>query len=469
MSIRFSFTLIIYTLLIVGCSSSAPTQANGAIFTQSVETAFSAILTNQPTATPTPIPKTSTPFSTNTPLSTNTPSMTSTPKPPSYEAGITSCEIDTSDNYPGWNIYNCGFWVKNNTNQIITINDFIKKNDETLRSLQNEYFYEQEDYLKPMNSGENGIYVSTSDNISYPADFRSLSDLVLIQPLRQGIPIHGYILDSDDGALKLRFLVPEAMQSSSINFPKVNLTISVPQPGIVQAIPIPEIKFANSFNYKVTNPKIDLTFREFSIIQNGQYKDFQITFDAINKDKTAQSSSEISFPYFIIDSNGNSYDDVQWEQDKIVALGPYSINLGPGQTDKFVMKFSIRYNPQFIYIVPVNLREPVVLIDTNNPQSTSTEIVTTNNSNSGGVKCNNFTSQLQTNMNAVVITEAINVRENSSTSQTIVGVIYLGDKVNILNEQPVCNEGFLWWKVQIANGITGWVVEGKAEERWLSP
>jgi hypothetical protein len=49
-------------------------------------------------------------------------------------------------------------------------------------------------------------------------------------------------------------------------------------------------------------------------------------------------------------------------------------------------------------------------------------------------------------------------------------VIYTGEKVLISNESPVCSEGFLWWKVQVVNsGITGWVVEGTAEEKWLSP
>jgi uncharacterized protein YraI len=73
-------------------------------------------------------------------------------------------------------------------------------------------------------------------------------------------------------------------------------------------------------------------------------------------------------------------------------------------------------------------------------------------------------------MEAKVVTSGINMRNEPATTKTIVGVLYAGEKVTIQNEQPVCSEGFLWWKVQATNsGITGWAVEGTTEERWLSP
>lgn len=469
MLLRNSFILIIFAVLVAGCSPSKtePTQDTNAIFTQAVETALAALLTSQPTMTQTSIPFTITPVSTSTPSYTNTPSSTNTPRPPSFEVGIISCEVDTSSNYPGWSIYNCGFWVKNNTSQTMTFDDFLKRNNE---KLENENFYEQEEFLKPISSSDKGLHVTTSDNVSYPVDFLSFSDTELIQPLRPKIPIHGFSQAFDDGTFNLHFLVPESMQAINIVLPGTNLTLSVPQPGVVQPIPMPQIDFAHTFNYTNSDPKINITFREFGIKAFSNYKEFYIKFDATNKDKTTQVSSEVSFPYFIYDSNGYSYDDVQRVPDKIVILGPYSVRLGPGQTNEFVIEFRIKKNPQFIYIAPINSNEPVIIVDTNNPQSSSAGTIQTNDSTSDGTQCNNFTSQLQPNMDAKVSTDAINMRENPGTNQTVVGIIYAGEKVSLYNESPVCSEGYLWWKIKAINsGVTGWVVEGTATERWLSP
>jgi len=469
MLLRNSFILIIFAVLVAGCSPSKtePTQDTNAIFTQAVETALAALLTSQPTMTQTSIPFTTTPVSTSTPSYTNTPSSTNTPRPPSFEVGIISCEVDTSPNYPGWSIYNCGFWVKNNTSQTMTFDDFLKRNNE---KLENENFYEQEEFLKPISSSDKGMYVTTSDNVSYPADFLSFSEYPLIQPLRPNIPVHGYSQPFDDGIFNLHFLIPEAMQALSIVFPNTKLTLDIPQPSVIQAIPTPQIEFANALIYKNSDPKINITFREFGIKAFSNYKEFYIKFDATNKDKTTQVSSEVPFPYFVYDSNGYSYDDVQRVPDKIVILGPYSIRLGPGQTDEFVIEFRIKKNPQFIYIAPINSNEPVIIVDTNNPQSSSAGTVQTNDSTADGTQCNNFTSQLQPNMDAKVSTDAINMRENPGTNQTVVGIIYAGEKVSLYNDSPVCSEGYLWWKIKAINsGVTGWVVEGTATERWLSP
>lgn len=103
---------------------------------------------------------------------------------------------------------------------------------------------------------------------------------------------------------------------------------------------------------------------------------------------------------------------------------------------------------------------------------TPTMLLTPSNApNETSIICSNFTSQLHPGMEAKVVSDlGINMREKPGTNQTIVGIIYTDEKVTIYNEQPVCNEGFLWWKVQAANsGITGWAVEGTTEERWLLP
>lgn len=105
------------------------------------------------------------------------------------------------------------------------------------------------------------------------------------------------------------------------------------------------------------------------------------------------------------------------------------------------------------------------------PTTQSSTIVTPSPASSTTpIVCSNFTSQLQPNMEAKVITDAINMREKPGTNQTIVGIIYAGDKVQLSSEPPICGDGYLWWKVQgVKSGITGWVVEGIDGERWLSP
>lgn len=86
------------------------------------------------------------------------------------------------------------------------------------------------------------------------------------------------------------------------------------------------------------------------------------------------------------------------------------------------------------------------------------------------ITCSNFISQLQPNVEAKVITDAINMREKPGTNQAVVEIIYNSDKVQITSEPPICGDGYLWWKVKaVKSGITGWVVEGTNGERWLLP
>lgn len=470
-------SVFVIVLIIVGTIKNSlsnlppiPTQDNGAMFTQAFETAFAALITSTPavqsTASPTEILATSTQISTNTPLVTNT------PKPPSYEIGITSCEITTSNAYSGWSIYDCIFWVQNNTNQTITFGDFLTRNDEELK---NSYFYEQGDYLKPINNGEAGVHISTIENSSYPVDFISYADTgstLDIQPLRPYIPVRGFEAGiSGGGTFNLHFLIPNTMTPSFINFQKIGVKVNVPQQGIIQSVPTPKANTTSVFDYNINNDQISLTFREFNIVDDFGKIYFTITFDATNKNTGAQTSSEISFPYFIVDSNGMSYDDVGRGGDKIVEIGPYSVRLGPGQKDELVMKFRIQSIPQFIYIIPINSNMPIVLIDTQNPQSVPIATVEANSNNgSDFIQCGDFTSRLQPNMEAKVLTDAINMREKPGTNQTIVGIIYAEDKVQLTSEPPICGDGYLWWKVlAIKSGITGWVVEGVAGEQWLSP
>lgn len=87
------------------------------------------------------------------------------------------------------------------------------------------------------------------------------------------------------------------------------------------------------------------------------------------------------------------------------------------------------------------------------------------------ITCNGFTSLLQPGITArVTSVVGVNMRKNAGTGYEITGTLSTYDKVKILMDAPLCNEGYLWWKVESINtGISGWVVEGTAKERWVSP
>jgi hypothetical protein len=111
-------------------------------------------------------------------------------------------------------------------------------------------------------------------------------------------------------------------------------------------------------------------------------------------------------------------------------------------------------SPELNFPTPT-LSAPITVTDTSYPTS---------------IVCANFNSQLESGIDAKVVTDAINIREKPGTTQTVVGVIYTGEKVKLYNEPPICSEDYLWWKIKAINsGITGWAVEGTVAERWLSP
>ena len=68
---------------------------------------------------------------------------------------------------------------------------------------------------------------------------------------------------------------------------------------------------------------------------------------------------------------------------------------------------------------------------------------------------------------ALVLADALRVRDNPSASGTQVGLIYGGVVVNVI-EGYVCAEQFNWWLIDLAD-ITGWVVEGDFEDYYLEP
>ena len=69
---------------------------------------------------------------------------------------------------------------------------------------------------------------------------------------------------------------------------------------------------------------------------------------------------------------------------------------------------------------------------------------------------------------ARVDAETLNVRAQPSTKAERVGVLLQGETVDVLGGPKEAN-GYRWWQVKSAKGITGWVAEGTDEVQWLVP
>lgn len=81
-------------------------------------------------------------------------------------------------------------------------------------------------------------------------------------------------------------------------------------------------------------------------------------------------------------------------------------------------------------------------------------------------------SRLQPYSLAVVTeNEPNNIRSGPSTSAVKIGLLEPGTVLLVQKEQPVCADGYLWWKVA-PNGKyqpNGWTAEGKGSDYWLEP
>jgi serine/threonine protein kinase len=68
-----------------------------------------------------------------------------------------------------------------------------------------------------------------------------------------------------------------------------------------------------------------------------------------------------------------------------------------------------------------------------------------------------------------VITDTSNkVRETPDLNGNDIGRVKPGESVTVL-DGPVCEDNYIWWKVQSENGVVGWTVEGKENDYWLIP
>lgn len=62
----------------------------------------------------------------------------------------------------------------------------------------------------------------------------------------------------------------------------------------------------------------------------------------------------------------------------------------------------------------------------------------------------------------------LSLREAPGTGSTLIARLKAGTEVTVL-EGPVQEGGYAWWKVQTADGQTGWAAEGDETMRWLVP
>jgi hypothetical protein len=61
------------------------------------------------------------------------------------------------------------------------------------------------------------------------------------------------------------------------------------------------------------------------------------------------------------------------------------------------------------------------------------------------------------------------VRSAPGTSANVLGLLQPGKAVQITGD-PVCVDGFVWWKVKALQGtLTGWTAEGQGNDYWLVP
>lgn len=86
--------------------------------------------------------------------------------------------------------------------------------------------------------------------------------------------------------------------------------------------------------------------------------------------------------------------------------------------------------------------------------------------------CNNtLASHLQPGDEAFVsvINDTSNkVRATPALNGEDIGRIKPGETLSII-DGPVCEDDFIWWNVRSEKGLTGWTVEGQADDFWLIP
>jgi len=60
------------------------------------------------------------------------------------------------------------------------------------------------------------------------------------------------------------------------------------------------------------------------------------------------------------------------------------------------------------------------------------------------------------------------IRQEPNTKSTIIGQIKPGEEADTV-DGPACSEGWIWWKIKMPSGLTGWTAEGDGKDYWILP
>jgi hypothetical protein len=80
-------------------------------------------------------------------------------------------------------------------------------------------------------------------------------------------------------------------------------------------------------------------------------------------------------------------------------------------------------------------------------------------------------SRLSVGMDATVsyrLSLRLRIRESPGLSSNVITAMNRGTEMKII-EGPVCQDGYLWWKIQKDNGVSGWSAEGEPWMYYLEP
>lgn len=87
-------------------------------------------------------------------------------------------------------------------------------------------------------------------------------------------------------------------------------------------------------------------------------------------------------------------------------------------------------------------------------------------------QCNGTDNRLMKGMTGKIIAggNPVKVRMQPSTGGESVSVLYGDDLFTVLDEKPVCADGYLWIKVKLEKAdLEGWAVEATDQNYWLMP
>jgi len=87
-------------------------------------------------------------------------------------------------------------------------------------------------------------------------------------------------------------------------------------------------------------------------------------------------------------------------------------------------------------------------------------------------QCNGTDNRLTKGMTGKIIAggNPVKVRMQPSTGGESVSVLYGDELFTVLDEKPVCAEGYLWIKIKLEKAdLEGWTVEAADQNYWLMP